>query len=305
VYRFCRGFDEVLFIRYCQAMSGRPRIRIGELSRRVGVSPELLRAWETRYGLLSPERTAGGLRLFSEEDVKRVQSMCAHIAAGIPASEAARLANFDERSGRAGDEHAAEEIEEQLGRAVLALDDGLAQSALDRLFAALPLQRAMAEVILPFLSRVGESWAASRMSVAQEHFASNVIGARLRGLTSGWGVGVGPRAILACPSGERHDLGLLCFGLALHEHGWRITYLGADTPLVDVAASLDELEPTIVVLCATSPEPLRDAREEIAALRSSTRVAAGGAGATWALAEELDLEYLGGDPIAEAGTLKP
>jgi methanogenic corrinoid protein MtbC1 len=270
----------------------------------VGVSPELLRAWETRYGLLSPERTIGGLRLFSEEDVERVQSMCAHIAAGVPASEAARLAYLDRSSG-AGEEHAVSEIEKQLGRAVMALDEALALSALDRLFAALTLQRALADVILPFLSRVGESWAASRMSVAQEHFASNVIGARLRGLTSGWGLGVGPRAVLACPSGERHDLGLLCFGLALHEHGWRITYLGADTPLGDVAVSLDELAPTIVVLCATSPEPLRDAREEIAALRSGTRVAAGGAGATWALAEELDVEYLGGGPIEEAATLRP
>ena len=89
----------------------------------------------------------------------------------------------------------------------------------------------LSEVILPFLHRLGVRWAAGRTSVAQEHFASNVIAGRLRSLARGWGQGVGPRAILACPPGELHDLGLLCFGLVLREHGWRITYLGADTPI--------------------------------------------------------------------------
>src|ERR1700733_2063366 len=79
-------------------MTDGPRLRIGELSRRVGVSPELLRAWETRYGLLRPDRTAGGLRLFSEEDARRVHLMRKHIAAGLSASEAARLARLAEES---------------------------------------------------------------------------------------------------------------------------------------------------------------------------------------------------------------
>src|SRR5438270_611871 len=78
---------------------------------------------------------------------------------------------------------------------------------------------------------------------AQEHFASNVIGGRLRALTRGWGNGVGPRAILACPPGERHEFGLLCFGLALRERGWRIIYLGAETPLREITDSLGELLP--------------------------------------------------------------
>ena len=68
------------------------RLRIGELSRRVGVSPELLRAWETRYGLVKPERTAGGLRIYSKDDERRVREMCDQIAAGLSAAEAARVA---------------------------------------------------------------------------------------------------------------------------------------------------------------------------------------------------------------------
>jgi MerR family transcriptional regulator, light-induced transcriptional regulator len=285
-------------------MSQRPRLRIGELSRRTGVSPELLRAWETRYALLQPERTAGGLRLFSAEDERKVNRMCGHIAAGIAASEAARLTKMDD-PGRADESASIAEVEVVLEKAVMELDDDLAQAALDRLLLALPLQRAMKEVILPFMNKVGERWASAEMSVVQEHFASNVIGGRLRALTRGWGGGVGPRAILACPSGEEHDLGLLCFGLALREYGWRITYFGANTPLEDITSSLEGLTPAIVVLCATSPRRLAGTREQIAALRRETRVGVGGAGATAALAEELDLEFLGGDPVEEAAALRP
>jgi DNA-binding transcriptional MerR regulator len=68
-----------------------PSLRIGELSRRVGVSPELLRAWERRYGLLEPARTDGGLRLYSAADVRRVRTMQEHLQSGLSAAEAARL----------------------------------------------------------------------------------------------------------------------------------------------------------------------------------------------------------------------
>jgi MerR family transcriptional regulator, light-induced transcriptional regulator len=271
----------------------------------VGVSPELLRAWETRYGLLRPERTPGGLRLFSEEDERRVRRMCALIAGGVPASEAARLAKLEEGPGAVAGAEGAQAIEELLEAAVESLDEAGAQSALDTMFRRLPLQRALVEVVLPFLNTVGRRWASSRMSVAQEHFASNIIGARLRGLSRGWGEGVGPLAILACPAGERHDLGLLCFGLALRERGWRITYFGADTPLEEITRSLEKLPPAVVVLCASTPEPLLAAREEIGTLRDRGRVAAGGSGVTAQLASELGLEYLGGDPVAEASALRP
>ena len=81
------------------------------------MSPELLRAWETRYGLLRPDRTAGGLRLFSEEDERRVRLMRKHIAAGLSASEAARLARLGRGIGRARGLGELEEIRAALGTA--------------------------------------------------------------------------------------------------------------------------------------------------------------------------------------------
>ena len=284
-------------------MTDRPRLRIGELSRRVGVSPEVLRAWETRYGLLSPERTKGGLRLFSEEDERRVHLMRKNIAAGLSAAEAARLARLGEDP--VGRERSASfaEIETALAQGLDTLDEPMAQSALDQLFRAFPLPFALSEVILPFLHRLGERWAAAEVSIAHEHFASNVIGGRLRALTWGWGNGVGPHAVLACPPGERHELGLLCFGLALRERGWRITYLGAETPLCEITDALGELVPSIVVLSAISQQRFLDASEEITALGTRVRVGIGGTGASPALARTMGVELLGGDVIGEAADL--
>src|SRR6185503_3937760 len=85
---------QVLYSRRC--MAGETLLRIGELSRRSGVSPELLRAWERRYGLLRPERSSGGLRLYGAADLERVQRMRRHLSAGLAAAEAAALAAGDE-----------------------------------------------------------------------------------------------------------------------------------------------------------------------------------------------------------------
>ena len=276
------------------------RLRIGQISKRVGVSPELLRAWETRYDLVRPERTSGGLRLYTEEDERRVRGMKDRLAAGLPAAEAARLAKLDEGTPGPIDLSA---LEQEVERAFDTLDEQAAQAALDRLFGAFALESAIGHVIVPFLHRLGERWAAADVSVAHEHFASNVVGGRLRALARGWGQGVGPRAILACPPGEQHELGLLCFGLLLREQGWRIAYLGAATPPHDIRLACRTLEPTVTVLAAVTPRRFKDARADIRALSADTRVAIGGAGATGPIADGLDAELLDGDVVSGAAAL--
>ena len=276
-------------------MAEKGRLRIGELSKRVGVSPELLRAWETRYGLVDPERTPGGLRLYSKDDEQRVIEMRRQIAAGLSAAEAARVA-----LRALATPASMERLLSDLDSTLAALDEPAAQAALDRTFQSLDLETALARVILPYLHDVGERWAATDVGVEQEHFASNVIGGRLRTLASGWGEGDGDCALLACPPGEQHELGLLCFGLLLREAGWRIAYLGADTPPVDVATAIPELSPALVVFGAIIAQRFIDAADGIRALSAQTRVAIGGAGASKALAESLGAELLANDMVAAA-----
>ena len=132
-----------------------------------------------------------------------------------------------------------------------------------------------------------------------------MIGGRLRGLSRGWGHGVGPLAIVACPPGELHELGPLAFGLALRERGWRIAYLGADTPLEDVAAILDQLTPAIVVLAAVSPERFLESAGAVTALAARVRVGLAGAGASATIADRLGAELLAGELMAAATALTP
>ena len=219
-------------------------LRIGQLAKRTGVSPELLRAWEQRYGLLQPTRTAGGFRLYSAADEARVQRMQSLVSGGLAAAQAARLI-------LSGGEPAlptvpATTLEDAAGNLTASLDrldEQAANTALDRLFSAYTVETVLRDVVLPYLHRLGERWEAGEVSVAQEHFASNLIRGRLLGLAQGWGQGQGPGAILACVPGEQHELGLLAFGVALRRRGWRITYLGTDSPIgavADITRSLNQ-----------------------------------------------------------------
>ena len=118
-----------------------------------------------------------------------------------------------------------------LAAALDALDARAAHAALDHLLAARGLDLTLRDVVLPLLARIVNRWEAGELSVGQEHFASALLGGRLRALGRSFASGRGPRAVLACPPGERHELGLLCFALLLHDRGWEVTFLGADTPL--------------------------------------------------------------------------
>jgi DNA-binding transcriptional MerR regulator/methylmalonyl-CoA mutase cobalamin-binding subunit len=266
-------------------------LRIGELSRRSGVSPELLRAWERRYDLLRPERSAGGLRLYSSADLERVRLMRHHMTQGLAAREAAALA-VRPTATAAFDPHAACAA---LDRATDAFDEPLAQAVIDDLLAVATVDALLSEVVVPYLHALGERWERGEVSIAQEHFASNVLRGRLLGLARGWGRGTGPRALLACPEGERHDLGLIAFGLALRERGWRIDYLGSDTPAESIAEAARVIEPALLVLSAVTAEPLSRVAP---ALAKRHRVAVAGTGA--AGFEHGGVLALTGDPVAEA-----
>ena len=227
-----------------------PVLRIGELSRRAGVSGHVLRAWERRYGLLQPVRSDGGFRLYTEADERRVRRMRDHLARGLSAAEAAQATlQDDDAAGRVAAPGrlpaAAGELAGALRHAFDAFDEPAAQAILDRLVSDLSVTAVMREIVLPYLAELGDRWERGDASIAQEHFASNLIRGRLAGLARGWGDGSGPRAILACPPGERHDLALMIFGVTLNRRGWRIDYLGADTPVEELTRTAAAVLPTL------------------------------------------------------------
>jgi len=278
-------------------------LRIGELSRRSGVSPELLRAWERRYGLLRPQRSDGGFRLYTAQDEQRVASMRANLDRGLSAAEAARLALAEPEADVAVADPGAPALERGAGelRAALdALDETRAHAALDRMLAALSVQSVLGEVVLPYLHELGERWERGEVTVGQEHFASNVLRGRLLGLARGWDGGGGPRALLACPEGELHDLGLIAFGLALRERGWRITYVGPNTPLATLAEMTGELRPAAVVLAATTGAGFDADRAALRDLAAGAPVWLAGPGASAAVAQDAGARLLEVDPLGAA-----
>jgi MerR family transcriptional regulator, light-induced transcriptional regulator len=278
-------------------------LRIGELSRRAGISPELLRAWERRYGLLRPVRTSGGFRLYSAADEQRIRQMQEHLGKGISAAEAARLASAEDepaeealRPGLAPDASA-------LADALDRLDEAAAQQEFDRLLGAYTIETLLGRILLPYLHMLGERWEQGTATVGQEHFASNVVRGRLLGLARGWDLGRGPRALLACVPGELHDLPLIAFGLLLRAQGFRIAFLGADTPVDTLADVAGRLRPDLVVVSATMPEHLEPHVTALAVLAREHRLALGGAGASATLAAAAGAELLDEDPCAAAAAI--
>jgi MerR family transcriptional regulator, light-induced transcriptional regulator len=276
-------------------------LRIGEVSRRTGVARELLRAWERRYGLLRPQRTDGGFRLYSLDDVRRVRAMREHLAAGISAAQAAALAANEAAPAAAQPVTAGAAA--QLDRALDRLDDAGGQAAFDELVAQHSLDGILRDLIVPYLRELGERWQRGAVTVAQEHFASAFLRGRLLGLARGWDRGRGPRALLACAPGELHELSLIAFGLALRSRGWRITYLGPDTPLDELAETAAAIDSQLVVVVAITSTRLEEGKDALAALAAKRPLALAGAAAGDELARATGARLLTADPVTEAEAL--
>ena len=284
------------------------RLRIGELSRRTGVRTDTLRAWERRYGLLRPERSDGGFRLYGPEDEQRVIRMKTLIDSGVSAAEAARLALESSAPGVAAATGGAAvwALDVQAERLRLALEgfeEAEANTLLDEALAGLTVETVADHIVLPAMRAIGERWESGEVSVAQEHFATGVLRGRMLSVARNWGAGSGPRALLACPPGEDHDLGLVVFGVVLRARGWRITYLGPDTPIETIAETAKQLRPDAIVIAALDPEPFERAARELSKLASESRLLIGGAGAGPAIAKRLRVELLDEDPVRAAAEL--
>ena len=316
-------------------------MRIGELSRRVGVAPETLRAWERRYSLISPERTDGGYRVYSSEDERRIRAMTRMREQGATAAEAARLAREDpQRREQAGQGavvagHSAlsqagavlagrvapngagagaiapapsprpvlDDACELLLSALEAYDGEAAYRVLEDAAKRFDLDDVLELLVLRALSRLGEEWDEGTAGIGQEHFASNLLRGWMMGLARGWGSGGSSLAILACPPGERHDLGLIAFGLALRAQEWRIAFVGADTPIATVSDIAAELSPRAVVLSCVEGRRLREVRGELERLAAERPLFLGGAGASRRFAGRIGAEALEGEPTYAARRL--
>lgn len=251
-------------------------LNIAALSRRTRVSPDTLRKWEQRYGVLRPERTAGGQRRYTEQDVARVEWLCARLAEGWRIGEAARVL----QESAAAPHRDAAALRDAL---VDAAQNGRAVNVpglLDQVFSVLPLEEALAAVVAPALRAIGDAWQRGDVSVAQEHAVSACVRARLDQLIADARGGVRGTAVLACAPGEQHELGLLMLAVLLRADGWKVAYLGPDTPVGDALSFAAALDAQVVGFSTARRETLDSLGKGLAAAAPAGRaIAIGGAAA--------------------------
>ena len=159
------------------------------------------------------------------------------------------------------------------------------------------------------LRQLGDGWESGEVTVAQEHFGSGLIRGRMLALAAQGKTAREdtPVAVLACPTHERHDIGLLALCLVLRREGWSATFLGADTPIPDVVDTARDVGAGAVVLAGTEPHlfaaQLEQYAGDLARLPSGTILALGGRAATAPLASRYGAVHLASDPFAAAADL--
>lgn len=253
------------------------------------MAPDTLRKWEQRYSALSPCRTDGGQRRYSELDVARVDWLLARLAEGYRIGEAAALLGDCPLSPPtcAGD------LLESLKAAVSAGDHMAIARLLDQAFALQDVEQTLVEVAQPLLQWTGDGWAAGDLTVADEHLLTQALRGRLERLLTDTHGGVRGLAVLLCGPGERHELGLLMFGVLLRADGWQIAYLGPDTPLSDAVALASRLSARLVAISVGMEEHANALRAAFAdvELPADFQIVVGGAAACPTLAGELGVQY--------------
>ncbi|HEV2774157.1 MAG TPA: MerR family transcriptional regulator, partial [Solirubrobacteraceae bacterium] len=254
--------------------------RIGELSRRTGVSIDVIRAWERRYGLLSPSRSDSNFRMYTRDDVARLRLMQHYIKQQIPTSRAAELvrdaqtASMEANPGvpQADIRKALTVMRDSLER----FDDAPAEQLLRRLIGVFTPGVVFRDVVLPYLRELGLRWECGETSVAQEHFASCFLEHWMFGFARRAGRAGSRRAVLACVPGEQHSLGLTAFGVVLKDLGWNVTFLGRDVPVASVLHASDTVRADAIVLAAVLPEPLAAASSALSEIMETHSVVVGG-----------------------------
>lgn len=245
-----------------------PRHPIRVVSRRTGLTAAVLRAWEKRYGVVTPGRSEGGQRLYSDDDVARLALLNRVVAegrsishvAGLSTEELEGLAQEDEAGRRSLGgpgplmEVTANRVLDKAEQAVARMDPEGLERILKRGAMALPVPTVMDEVVVPLLAAIGRSWEFGRLGPAHEHLATVVVRRFLEWMLQTVDVGSGgPVLVAGTMAGERHELGGILAAIAGATEGWKATYLGPDLPATEIVSAARRLNADVVALSCVDP----------------------------------------------------
>ena len=270
------------------------RYPIRIVAERTGLTPAAIRAWERRYAIVAPSRSDGAQRLYSDADVERLRLVTRLSTEGYSLADLARrptavLARLSRES--APSERVAEPsnqrrpVIDRLIDSTRKLNPAALRADLTGAVLDLGPVPAMDEIISPFLVRVGEAWSCGDVSVAQEHVASSVVRDVLGWLLqSAVPSAEAPTLIATTIAGEAHEFGAMMAAVVAAVAGWRVLYLGANTPAAELAHAARASQARAIVVGIVGEEAFDTVRSEATALRktvgSKTRIVAGGATAS-------------------------
>lgn len=250
------------------------RYRIRAVAELTGVSTATLRAWERRYGVPTPSRTASAYRLYGDEDVALIAQMRDLVESGVAPAEAARALRDHAASAAesVGDGDAYQAMCERILDAVQRFDVESVRQEVTRALTLGPAVAIFERTLAPALKRVGELWLDGQITVAQEHILSNILLGRVHQLVELLQpVDASRKVALACFETEEHAIAL--YGVAMHFAAWgyRSIFLGARTPPDAVARVVSTLGVDVVALSLTVPPPLPLARQLVDAYADASR----------------------------------
>ena len=230
---------------------------VNEVEERTKVPASTLRQWERRYGFPMPARSESGYRLYSDRDLGQIEAMKRYIADGVPASRAAELVK---RGGVPRPvTNSATGLLEQLVDALADLDEARADKVLSEAYALHPVETVMLELVKGAVLELGQRSHQGEAPVTTGHFANTYLRGRLWSLfhtSANVNVLSAPTVVVACAPGDRHELGALMLAVTLRRGGYRVYFLGADTPVAGLAELARTLRPAAVLVSVAMPEYL-------------------------------------------------
>jgi methanogenic corrinoid protein MtbC1 len=258
-----------------------PRHPVRVVSQRTGLSAHVLRAWERRYDVVSPSRSEGGRRLYSDQDIERFNLIRRATAAGHSIGMVAGLDDADLRAMVVEVEEAAPTAGREDGQSATAeesvalclhymeaLDGASLERTLRRSAVVLGVWDLVLQVLVPLIHEVGERWHSGRISPAHEHLATSVISRTLSWIMDSTSSNSSaPIMVAATPSGEPHELGAMLAAAAAAAEGWRVVYLGPNLPAEDIANAAKQVGAVCVAVSIVYPESASKAVAQVARMR--------------------------------------
>lgn len=231
-----------------------------------GVNAVTLRAWERRYGLIRPVRSQSGHRLYGRDQIDLIHRILGLLKKGLSIGQVGKALSVAEPKRRAVESDPWHIYRLRVLGAVARFDEEELERIYSGALGLYPVELVTDRLMLPVLEELGSRWGSAEGTVAEEHFFSaymrDKLGARFHHRAR---LHAGPRVLAACLPQEPHEIGLLIFCLAAHDRGLRVTFLGACTPMDELASAARRAHCEGVVLSGTL-EPSSDVLERLPAV---------------------------------------